>query len=374
MAYESDVKWFHNNLQGAPTISGTAGHLLQVLDACLINGFNVQAVQSLVVANGIATATFASVGHGFVAKQIVRVDGASPTALNDDWRVLTVGATSLTFACPGLADGAASGTISLRAAPLGWVKTHSGTNKAIYRAPEGCRQYLRLDDTGTTQARARGFEAITDIDTGTGPFPTEAQLSGGMYVAKSNVASSAPRAWVLVGDRKRFALFVEYNASAPGTGLPLIFGDCVSHKAGDAYAGMLIAATGAPPANGFYDLAAGTDCGYLARSYTQIGGSQIVRLSGHSLSNRWGYSSTFNYPSPVSNGLLLAAPPAVREGAGPVRGLLPGLWQPIQNLPLTQGDFVDAAADGRDVLIAFGISSSGTLPGRIAIDITGPWS
>src|SRR5262245_30017438 len=100
-------------------------------------------------------------------------------------------------------------------AAAGWAIEFTGTNKRVYRAPSGSRMRLRVSDTGsgteaTGYARVRGFESMSDVDTGTGPFPTDAQVSGGLYCA---YASGASRPWILVADEKRFW----FNTQADGT-------------------------------------------------------------------------------------------------------------------------------------------------------------
>ena len=59
-------------------------------------------------------------------------------------------------------------------------------------------------------ARLRGFESMTAagvvVADGSGPFPTDGQVSGGCYVRKSNASSTADRDWVAFGDEKRIYL------------------------------------------------------------------------------------------------------------------------------------------------------------------------
>src|SRR5574337_1914064 len=61
--------------------------------------------------------------------------------------------------------------------PAGWAKPYSGTNLAAYRAATGNRFYFRVDDSGTVEARISGYETMSDVNTGTGQFPTTAQIS-----------------------------------------------------------------------------------------------------------------------------------------------------------------------------------------------------
>src|SRR5690606_2349611 len=55
----------------------------------------------------------------------------------------------------------------------GWTEAFSGSDKAAYRMGSGRSQmYVRIDDSGPggqgpREARINGFEAMTDVDTGT---------------------------------------------------------------------------------------------------------------------------------------------------------------------------------------------------------------
>lgn len=160
---------------GAPTLNGTPGSLIGLLDACLVNGYGSKA-------------------------------------------------------------------------SAGWTKDYSGTNKAVYRPSHGSRFFMRvLDDgsdgtNGARVARVRGYETMSDVDTGTGPFPTDAQVSGGLFVGKSSTADSTARPWVVLADGKRVILMIAHHASHTQSYTQSFFGDLGGVSAADAYAAMLAAA------------------------------------------------------------------------------------------------------------------------------------
>lgn len=52
------VKWAVSSMTGAPTLSGTAGSLITLLDAFLVNGFGTKAVDSAQVTDGICRLSF----------------------------------------------------------------------------------------------------------------------------------------------------------------------------------------------------------------------------------------------------------------------------------------------------------------------------
>lgn len=239
----------------------------------------------------------------------------------------------------------------------GWAKEFAGTNVAAYRAPTGNRMYLGVDDTTTNNARLRGFETMTaagvSVASGSGPFPTDAQVSGGDYFYKSNDTGTA-RPWLFVSDGKPFYFSSSTGGTATTNGL-MFFGEFESYKAGDAYNTLLAAPHTANNNTQLINLvtpATGTVSGhYLARAFTQLGGStqcgkasDAVRANGGTALGGGGVT----YPSPMDGGLLLGQV-FITEPTGGIRGRLPGLWNPLHAKPLTEGDT---------------FSGSGTLAGR----------
>ena len=372
------VKWFSSSMAGAPACSGSAGALIAVLDACLVDGFNLRTLSSLVVAGNIATAT--SAAHGLILDQVVLITGATPSALNGEWRVAYVDTNTFTFATTGITDGTATGTIAVKAASAGWQKAFSGANKAAYRSMDvaGTRLYLRLDDSSAQIAAAVGYEEMTNVDTGSGLFPTSAQSATGITWRKSDDTSSAGRRWLAFSDSRFVHLFIEWKiGSYVGQFSSYAFGDLISWKEGDAY-GCLICGHSVPTpsypgnANDYVNLT-GTVGKYLARSFTQLGSAQMFAQNGM-ITNMLGYGG-LTYPNGPDNSMILNEIISINEltATGHMRGLMPGLLQPIQNLPLTHGDTVPnpTGLAGRTAMmlgLAFNAASA-----RGAIDMTGPW-
>ena len=375
------VKWFHSGMGGAPVLSGTAGAMLALLDACLVNGFNLQTLTSLVVAANVATATKAS--HGVVVGQLVEIAGASPAGLNGLQRVTGIGGNTFTFTTSGISDQTATGTITAKTPPAGWEKAFSGTNKAAYRSLNGAsnKPVLRLDDTGTTSARVVGYEAMTDVDTGTGPFPTAAQMSGGAYWLKSATADSTARAWTLVADDQGFWL-IRTHGAATYTSFDA-FTEFASEKPGDLYNAWLTGCTSAAhlSALGLWFPCSATGSAamsaWIPRASTQVSGAIAAGPCIPNAAGTNGYSGANNtgmaYPNPVTGGLVLSRT-AMRESGGGVRCLaMPGLLTTPQTQPLAHLDIVNNVADigNRDLLIVSCENLS--FGGRVGFDITGPW-
>lgn len=387
---DTSVRYFDSTMSGAPSLSGTAGALISVLDACLVNGFGTVTLDSLVVASNVATGTVSG-GHGFsmigsTVGSVITIAGATPSGLNGTWRIASVAdSTHFTFVTSGISDQTATGTITAVRAPLGFSKVYSGTNKAAYRAGDimSSRLYLRVADDGTgaaTYARIRGYEGMSDVDTGTGPFPTDTQQSGGLYWGKSSAASSTARAWRIVGDSQGFYLFV--NQDGAGAWLGVAWIDIPSEKAGDAYRTLIVGGSTATVSNQgplhVVNNSASSAGHYFARSYVQTGTSiAAFKLSHYLAANGIGFYG-IAYPAPMG-GQFYCAPVDVWEGtayasATALRGPLPGIYAPLHPATqLTDGSFQTdvIGLDGRTLFVQ--IIKYGGSNFAAAFDLTGAW-
>lgn len=388
----TSVKYFHSAMVGAPVLSGTAGSLIAVLDACLVTGFGLKSADSVTVAGGIATLTI-STGHSFEPDTIALIAGATPAGLNGEKCVLTTSTNTITFVATGVADGAATGTITAKLAPAGFAKEFAGTNLAAYRAinPEGTRMFLRVDDTGTTNARVVGYESMSDVSTGVGPFPTTQQISGGGWWPKANAANATARAWTVVADSRGLYLHTHTSTVNPGsTGSVWGFGDFESLKSGDAYACSLqcaasdvAAGTGGQPAAVEYLQSGAITLGaYMPRSFTALGGAVAAGHTGSEFFNGGSSGATHHaqspaYPNGPDNGLILARKWLVEPNVCR-RGQNRGIYVVPQNChaAFSWRDKIDGQGElaGRKLLaIKCGSSAATVSQGVLFIDITGLW-
>lgn len=375
---DTTVKFFSSAMTGAPSLSGTVGNLIGILDACLQDGFGGVTLDSLAVTDNVATATY-STGHGFEmagnAGPVITIAGATPSGLNGEWRVTVTSTSQFTFATSGISNQTATGTITAKRAPLGFTKTFSGTNKAVYRADDiaSTRLYLRVDDASDAQwAYLVGYESMSDVDTGTGAFPS----SGEVYAYKSSAASATQRDWVLIGDSRAFFLFEKSDGTYwPGS---IFFGDLIPYKDTDVYHCALVGHyVKVNTQNTFVTLQTpDLDGHYLARAYTQLGTALKFSKGSHRLMSYLGNNPTLLYPDSVTNGFL-ASPVEIWEGGGIYpRGLWPGLYCPLHYYTaagLAHGTVIDSVAGltgDRSCWIQAAHSNSQY---RAAIDLTGPW-
>ncbi|KAB2925881.1 MAG: hypothetical protein F9K25_16480 [Candidatus Contendobacter sp.] len=386
------VKRYTSTQTGAPTLNGTAGSLVTLLDACLKDGFNSQSISSATQTGGTATVTFSG-AHGYAVNDVIAISGANEAAWNDEFRVLTVAdSTHLTFAIDSGTTSPATGTLSAMIAPLGWTKPFSGTNKAAY-LPQAqyVQSYLRvLDDSSTPTsangrwAKLRGYETMSDVDTGTGPFPDTTQAANALTCWKSSTSDSTARPWWLVGDGGIFYLGIAALASQPGVYGGYAFGDINSLKSGDGYSSLLSAwqagvdtlpsVYGTPMAFATLVAYTATQVGkYLARTYTQLGTAVACGFMGDNGVYTVMGGSGPTYPHPPDNGLLFA-PVAVVEGSVIRSRALPGLYTPLHANPLALLATVTDVPDlPSRTLQCFGLVTGNTNAAQCLIDITGPW-
>ena len=381
---------FDSTMTNALPLSGTAGALRNLLKTYMVDGAGAGSVASLTVAAGIATATYAA-GHPFRPGAVAQFAGATPAALNGLKSVLTAAANSVTFAAAGVPDGAATGAITSKLAPAGWTELYPGTANVLAAKPSvveatGC--VLRVDDTGTLNARVRAFESMSDVNTGLGPTPMEAQVAGGLYWPKSGTASAATRPWFLIADERGAYLAVSPQGTDRYT--LLYAGDIASAKSGDAYGYLLTgnqadqtALTTVPDGCCGWSHRSARSGAYLVRSHLGIGQAIAAQRIGahHNGPTADAYAGTAGYsfgtyPNGPNNGLLTGVLELYALG---VRGTLPGLLHPVQDLGnlFASGAVIDGTDDyaGRRLMALRVAAPSGAgTAGTVFLDITGPWS
>lgn len=180
MVASTDIKFFVHTNGGAPQLQNAYGSMINVLDACLVNGVQVGVVSLLTVSGNTVTATFED-AHNLKQYQVIKITGAAQSEFNGEHRVLTIpNSNKVTF---GLATtpsvATATGTISASLPPLGWEKPFSDTGKAAYRSLNTMlptRPFLRIVDaldpawpgTYAKYAKVGIVEFMSDINTMSG--------------------------------------------------------------------------------------------------------------------------------------------------------------------------------------------------------------
>lgn len=396
MAADTTVKFFHSAMTGAPTLTGQAGSLTALLDALLINGFGTGTLDSVVVAGGIATAN-RSTGHPFEVDSVALLSGAtgSYTGINGEKKILSRTTNTYTFDATGLPDGTVTGTVVHKFAPAGWDKPFSATNVGVYKSndPAATGMYLRVDDTASSNARnarVRGYETMSDANTGTGLFPTDSQIPGGYWWAKSNALDATSRTWMFFADSRFFMLCAAYinGGDAGNYGTQIYFGDLIPVKTPDAYACVLGGSGGDSSTStqvGAFDTnlacsSGSADTAMAPRSYTGIGGSTSLYHAAPMflMNNANSYASGSNntggltYPNPGDGGIYLTPMYATERLALNMRGVFPGFAFCPQRIG--PGVFAERSLiTGVAGLTGRKLCAVPHFSGVSFVDITGPW-
>lgn len=415
------VKWMHNGMAGAPVLTNNWGSLTALLDALLVNGFNLKPVLEITRDGNLATARIGS-GHGFMVDQVIRIEGCEQADYNGDFTIEAVTLDSFSFTVANTPATPATTLLGITAkvAPLGLEIAFSAENKRAYRSPNPLsnRPFLRVDDGqpegyGATWAkfgRVTLAEDMVDIDTFVGaraPFdnakPTKNEVPSGSgnsmysgwfkwYFARNATRETDgdngnwARSWVLVGDDRGFFLS---NSSGWGGDKRLLysFTDFDSYKPGDNYDSLLTASeryrevydypNNYPNQDLYPTYSLETTGKVCMRDYTHVGGNVRLGLFSLNCGNNQtvsGRSANIPFPNGPDYGLIIH-PIYLRESAGHLRGVLPGVFWIHQNQPyphLTTLENVIGYPGRKFLIVTIDFSHEGNVS-AFAFDITGPW-
>ena len=420
------VKWFSSTMTGIPVINVTYGDTVTLLDAVLVNGFNPQTITSLTRVDTTATAT--ANGHGYLVDQVISISGSDQPVYNGEFRVTSITANTFTFEVTGSPITPATGSMTAKAAPLGFEIAFTGTNKRVYRSknPLSNRPYLRVDNsldpawtsTYALLSKVTVAENMTDIDTFQGvrapydpSFPTKNETVRGTedaaingwykwYQAISGVGStlvtnpssgSWPTEWMIFGDDRGFLFFNHYfknNQYSFGRSV-YGFGDFESFKQGDGYNYFLLASESYQAANNSVHPAQGNEFGIshnytgkvLPRDYTGVGNNCRFALFSLNFSSTGsivvsGLTSSMPFPNGPDFGFWLTPMYMKEETRGDIRGIMPGVYFLPQNQPYSDKAVVENVPQypGRKfMLLDVAYATVSTPVSRVAVDMIGPW-
>ena len=313
----------------APSLSGTIGSLIALLDACLINGYGAKAA-------------------------------------------------------------------------IGWTKPFSGTNVAVYRQPVGTSNgmYLRVDDTVAQYANVRGYETMSDINTGTGQFPLVGQAAN-VYWAKSSTADASVRPWILIGNERGFYLWSTFNTDTTtyNSATLYYFAELRPLNPSDVWGTVLYGDSSQSIPNAHLSIAAainmrsttvtqhryaprpfGGGAGAVGINYVSYGQfySSAPTTNGVIFGNSQSPASALAYPNGPDTGLYLA-PVQTIEVSSPnsLRGPMRGLWAPLHGRPLSHSDtFTGTGVLSGKTFVALSCTAfaNGTgNPGQVFIETSNTW-
>ncbi len=411
MVQSASVKYFLHSDTGAPVLTGAPGTIEAILHACLVTGYNASAVDSI-TRDGTTVTVTVSAGHGLAAGVVAEIANADQTEYNGEHRITTATASEFEFELAAGVEPAtpATGTIDCRQAPAGWERSFvSGdTLRAAFRSPavDATGMYIYIDDTnnqGTRRTGVKGYESMTDIDTGVNPFPYSAADDQWVWWHKSTNETTT-RQWAIVADDKLFWIYIN-NGDNYGSGHRLfVAGDLVSHLPIDNWAcvvgGAYIPSTDiyhCPVASvGVLDTNVYASGLYLARDYLGAAkGTSIISAvapflvlnTSSDLDDQFPRalgSAGLNFPSPVHGGAVLSPVSYIEQhnnDAYFLRGSAPGMMAPLHNRPYATMELVDSSAGlagNRFMAVEFmnarnNVGNSPSTIGQVLLDIIGPW-
>lgn len=282
---------------GAPTLSGTAGDLVRLLKACLVDGYGTAATGTVTsnntnaanndtvtvngrvytcktVLTGAADEIFIGATADLTLGNLVKAinltgvagtDYGAGTTINDHVSAGAVAAhaTTLTARLTGTVGNAltlatTSATYTVSGATLtggantksaaGWSNPYSNTalNTAqarVFRGGSGIQQYFQIEDNSPGTAAAKhaqmtGFETMSAYNTGTGQFPTAAQRTAqgvGPNIRKSATADATTRPWIVIADDRTCWIFAKTADTNAANWFGACFGEFYSLVAADGY-------------------------------------------------------------------------------------------------------------------------------------------
>lgn len=233
-----DVTWFSSSQQGAPQMmGGTNGGMLEVLDACLINGYNELTVVSITKDNDYLTLNYGA-AHGYLEKQFITIAGAEDPLLNGKHRVYSLTVNTITLYTPAVTS--ILGTIISKVAPLGWESIFGSDTplKRAYRSTSsksGKRViYLDMDYPAAagyhaTQPARRAMVSVCQdmqvIGEQIGPLTSTVNNmainpNGSLFwyqkrdYQKTGLVPNTPSKWRIVGNGEFFYFVVGWYANA----------------------------------------------------------------------------------------------------------------------------------------------------------------
>ncbi len=383
------IKYFSSTQANTPTIGNNWGDLTNLLDALLVNGYNLKTVASITRSGSTATATV-SAGHSYHVGAIVKIEGADQADYNGEFEVLSADSTTFTYEVSGSPASPATGTISAKIAPLGFeIYQTDGASKRAYRSqdPASSKPVLLVNagEKGTNPAgnaydtnwakwaNVGIVEDMTDINTIVGAqtpydpaYPTRNWDGGGnanqygwakwywavgdALYSENDTISAGNRTWALVGDGRSFYLWLARSMGSNALCMSSYgFGEQKSFKAADGKAqawlmadnwqvttttfpsttiGILgsFGAAGSGHARNTYGY--GATGKWLLNSFNGLNqgqGMSLAGLAGYTGTGVSGGAAFLPLPNGPDYALWLHQPIYTREDTGHIRGVMPGL-------------------------------------------------
>ena len=284
----------------APSLYGTTGSLISLLDACLVTGYGTK------------------------------------TAVG--WTKPLPNTGSITFS-----------------QSYGCYQQPTGSGMTLFindNAPNGSALFREAWATGWEVLLNLSSSVSNSCGSGSGQFPTPAQLfTGSVTIRKSNTSdATTKRDWVVLADSSSFYLLI-LTGDVASTYYGFGFGDIYSFKSTtDQYKCIIMgrnAVNSSAAANDGFDLFSSTINtatvgNFMARSYTGgLGGSITTSKHGDGIKGSINtYSGSIPFPNGTDAAFYVSPVWVVETGVITIRGQLRGLYQPLH----PAASFIDGQA------------------------------
>lgn len=285
---------------------GQAGQMIAILDACLVNGYGDQPV-SITRSGSVATIVLTE-PHTDSRTNRYAISGCTEGEYNGTHRVTVVDAYTYTFEVTGTPASPATGSPVGRKPPAGWTKAFSGTNKAAYKMGAGSNGlYMRLDDSGAGPTKPwRGYEQMSSVDIGSGPFPTVAQHAAPtMRVGENNALYDED--WTIFADETYFLLVMQHGDISTDLPIATAMADFDSVVPGDAFNTLISVHTSGANNFGLNISSAGIGASSATNTVARgIDGLSGATLFGYMSPDHGGRSGgTMTYPNAADNAIYM---------------------------------------------------------------------
>lgn len=369
--------YFSSEDAGAPQASSDAGASLGILAACLTTGFNLKTATSLTVASGVATLTCNNHGFTSTVGKIIEIKGATPAVLNGKWQPTYHDTNTLKFNCPGVADGTATGTITVQRAALGWQQKFTDGHKCIFKRtnPQATAMELYVDDSNVAPATQNA--TLVKMLEGSNDINTHIDASPNRFWRKEGHNYRAGQQWVVLGNARCFYFFMQ-QASLAAYGFNFFFGDVLTENSTDAYRCLLAAddssAAGWGARGVFTAEHIGTFNQYSKAVFARKSNQITKSVAACTQTLGWDYLGKEGYASAA--GLVrLHWPVYIKEYdttlKHPPRGILPGLLESLALKPYANKQVVSQSTAITNHLLVVHTQSATSSDSSAVLDLTG---
>lgn len=211
---------------GMPVVNGTPGSLVNMFKKVLVYGTDPVSINEIVVANNVATITFAVNDELFLNGSRIVITGCNEPNLNSEYEVDYHNKAQIKFATT-VADGTYGGTnLKINQPGAGWELLFSGTNEAVFVSgnPDTIGVCIKIIDINALYAEFEFYEDMTSLTVGINKFPNNVYSpTRVMRYFKSSYATATKQHYWVAADNTSLHFCVERISSSSYT--PILFDD-----------------------------------------------------------------------------------------------------------------------------------------------------